>query len=171
MPNSFVTDSSVQEVVITIPGPPIPLKRPRVTKSHTYDPQAEIKEDIYWMIKSQLPHACVPTGDRFYSDSQFSLFRGPVSLDFTFFMPIPKSTSKKKKQELLLRCHTKKPDLDNLIKFYCDVSTVALFYDDSQVYNINAIKLYSDEPRTIIKATYGTENNIIKNISDPRRQA
>ena len=161
----------MQEVVITIPGPPIPLKRPRVTKSHTYDPQAEIKEDIYWMIKSQLPHACVPTGDQFYSDSQFSLFRGPVALAFTFFMPIPKSTSKKKKQELLneIPLHIKKPDLDNLIKFYCDVSTVALFYDDSQVYNINAIKLYSDEPRTIIKVTYGTENNIIKGSNNTGR--
>ena len=156
----------MKDVTITIPGTPIPLKRPRVTKSHTSDPQAEIKEDIYWMIKSQLP-----IGDRFYSDAQFSLFKGPVGLEFTFFMPIPKSTSKKKKQELLNTCHIKKPDLDNLIKFYCDVSTVALFYDDSQVYNINAIKLYSDEPRTIIKATYGTPDNIVKNIFVPRLKA
>jgi Holliday junction resolvase RusA-like endonuclease len=153
----------VKDVVITIPGVPIPLKRPRVTRDHTYDEQAEIKEDVYWTIKSLLPDK-----DKFYGSSAFSFFRGPVSLNFTFFMPIPKNTSKKKKAVLNEEAtpHIKRPDLDNLIKFYCDVCTVVLYYDDSQVYNIKASKLYSEEPRTIIKATYGTQDNIIKGIND-----
>ena len=47
---------------------------------------------------------------------------------------------------------TKKPDIDNLIKFVMDSLSGhnGFFLDDNQVYTIYAEKLYSDNPRTEI---------------------
>ena len=48
--------------------------------------------------------------------------------------------------------HTKKPDIDNLIKYVLDSLSGqnGFFLDDNQVYTIYAEKLYSDKPRTEI---------------------
>jgi len=82
----------------------------------------------------------------------------PVAMQFFFFMPISKSISKKKKLLLLSKPHIKRPDIDNLIKFYLDVS-IGLFYkDDTQVYNVSATKLYSDKPKTEVVITIGEPN-------------
>ena len=42
---------------------------------------------------------------------------GAVRLSFIFNMPIPKSYSEKKRQSLIGKYHTKRPDTSNLIKF------------------------------------------------------
>ena len=56
---------------------------------------------------------------------------------------------KDKWQEVL---HTKKPDIDNLIKYVLDSLSGhnGFFLDDNQIYTIYAEKLYSDKPRTEI---------------------
>ena len=41
--------------------------------------------------------------------------------------------------------HSKKPDIDNLIKFYMDAMTGKFYVDDSQVHKIKAMKLYGLE--------------------------
>jgi len=82
------------------------------------------------------------------------LFEGPVKIEFEFLMPIPRSLSKKKTEEIVGGPHIKRPDIDNCIKFYCDVCNGLLYKDDSQVYNISAIKRYSDEPKTVIKVAW-----------------
>ena len=63
-------------------------------------------------------------------------------------MPIPASISEKKWKAGII--HTKKPDLDNLIKFVKDCANGILWHDDSQVVTIEAAKLYSEEPETRI---------------------
>ncbi len=63
-------------------------------------------------------------------------------------MPIPASMPKKKLKADVQ--HTKKPDLDNLIKFVKDCANGVLWHDDSQVNNIQASKLYSVSPSTVI---------------------
>ncbi len=73
---------------------------------------------------------------------------GALCLDF--YMPMPKSWSKKKKKEMLDRPHESKPDLDNLVKAVLD----ALFYrkgGDSSVWLIDAMKRYSDEGKIVIR--------------------
>ena len=72
----------------------------------------------------------------------------PVDIDIKFYMPIPKSLSEKKKKELIDQPHTKKPDIDNMLKSVYDGLNKAAFADDSQVYCSSNEKLYSLNPRT-----------------------
>jgi len=60
-----------------------------------------------------------------------------------FYLPIPASYSNKKKLQLDDTLHTKKFDLDNLVKSFCD----ALYQDDSGVNYIEMSKRYSLNPR------------------------
>jgi Holliday junction resolvase RusA-like endonuclease len=76
----------------------------------------------------------------------------PLKAEIVAYFPIPKSTSKKKRQMMLegkIR-HTKKCDADNLAKSILDALNGIAFYDDSQVCELSVSKLYSDEPRAEI---------------------
>lgn len=75
-------------------------------------------------------------------------FKGPLHLEVTFFMPIPHTSSRKKVTNLLGAYHHKKPDLDNLIKYICDISNGILFDDDATISSVFAKKLYADTSRT-----------------------
>lgn len=61
----------------------------------------------------------------------------PVLVTVRFYMPRPKSLPKK------VVHHTKKPDLDKLIRAVLDGMTGILIADDSQVYAIAASKEYA----------------------------
>ena len=63
------------------------------------------------------------------------------TLDITFYIEMPKSWSKKKREAMYMKPHQSKPDLDNLVKAYCD----ALYDDDAGVYAIQCAKYWSDE--------------------------
>lgn len=69
-----------------------------------------------------------------------------VSLSLAFFLPRPKNHYGK--NGLLPRyadmVHTSTPDLDNLIKAVKDAAKGILWHDDSQVYRIEALKVYSN---------------------------
>lgn len=73
-------------------------------------------------------------------------------ISFVFHMLIPKSTSKKAQFEHstgLLK-HIKKPDCDNLIKFYADCLDTICFDGDQKMSLGFSVKLYHPEPKTII---------------------
>ena len=67
-------------------------------------------------------------------------------------MPIPKSMSRKERDiaEKGNLKHLKKPDVDNLIKLYLDVLSELVFEDDNCVSIGQAIKIYSQSPKTVI---------------------
>ncbi len=46
--------------------------------------------------------------------------------------------------------HTKRPDLDNCVKFVKDCLNGIVWWDDSQVYEVHAKKIYDENPRTYI---------------------
>jgi Holliday junction resolvase RusA-like endonuclease len=119
-------------------GKPIAWKRPkRSTKPfpHSYDSQKAIKAESALELRLQRKNQRV--------------LSGPLTLNITFFMPIPKSTSKKKRLALIGQPHIKRPDLDNLIKYTLDVAQdVHLFTDDSEIATIKAKKIYDTIPRT-----------------------
>ena len=57
-----------------------------------------------------------------------------------FYMPMPKSWSKKKKKEMAGTAHQQKPDVDNLIKALKD----SLFADDSHIWDYRITKIWSE---------------------------
>lgn len=126
---------------LLIPGPPIAKKRPRFARHGkfvvTYNSQETEEGRFLFEVKQQWKQAPI---------------EGPIELKTTFFMPIPKSASKKHCLAMMAReiQHTKKPDLDNCIKFVEDCLNQTVWVDDSQVIKIEAEKYYSDNPRTVI---------------------
>jgi len=129
---------------IIIPGKPIAKKRPRFSRRGkfvvTYSAQKEVELEVSQVIQRQAPGCPIES---------------PISIYLWFGMPIPKSTSKKQSQ--LMRggftSHAKRPDLDNLVKFYLYVMNDLVFKDDSQIFYLTAFKEYTDKPRTEIVVT------------------
>lgn len=67
-------------------------------------------------------------------------------LRMDFYVPMPKTWSKKKKAEMNRAPHQQKPDIDNYIKGLLD----AVFKDDSKVHEILARKFWSMEPAIVL---------------------
>lgn len=121
-------------MIITIPGTPIAKKRPRFAnrgKRVAVINQQETEEGLFYLVaRSQIPGD--PTGE-------------PLKVSMLFVLPRPKSHYNSKG---VLKCtapsvHSKKPDLDNLVKFALDVLNELAWNDDSQVCQITATKKYA----------------------------
>lgn len=65
----------------------------------------------------------------------------PDSPVVIFELPMPKSWSKKKRNDMRGQVHTQKPDIDNLIKALFD----AVFKDDSHIAAVFAVKRWAEE--------------------------
>lgn len=133
-------------------GDPVAWQRPqfarRGAKLHSYDGQEKLKVGCKWQLKSQF---------------RDQILTAPVSIDLTFYMPIPKSTTSIRKRQMLhgKMYHMKRPDLDNLQKFVLDCLNQIILADDAQVVEIRARKIYSDKPGTLIRILPLTEQQTI----------
>ena len=67
-------------------------------------------------------------------------------LEVKFYIPMPKSWSKKKKKTLWGHPHQQKPDIDNLAKAFMD----CLCKEDSFVYRLKVSKYWAEEGKIII---------------------
>lgn len=72
--------------------------------------------------------------------------KNPVAVYITFFMPIPNSWSKRKKKLAPSVRHTKKPDIDNMVKGLFDSLNGIIWKDDNQVVICQAEKVYHHSP-------------------------
>ena len=79
--------------------------------------------------------------------------QGPVAVELEFWLPIPRSWSKRKQGQA--RDHeilpTTKPDLDNLTKAVVDACNGLVWMDDSQIVQETARKTYGDPPRIVLR--------------------
>ena len=77
----------------------------------------------------------------------------PLRAIIRAFFPIPKSASKKKREQMrdLRILHTKKPDADNIIKAVLDALNGVAYYDDSQVAEVIISKAYAEQPKVMIE--------------------
>ncbi len=73
----------------------------------------------------------------------------PVILTVMFRMPRPKYH-----KSGIHYPHTKKPDLDNLVKSVKDAMTKSMYQDDSQIIIETVSKIYHDKPGVDIKLEY-----------------
>ena len=122
---------------LTVAGKPIAQARPRFVRRgkfvSTYNPQETEAGRFALSVMAQLPEG-------------FKRIEGPVEMNCIFDMPIPSSTSKKNREAMVRGgiMHTKKPDLDNLVKFCKDCLKNIVWVDDSQVVQLIATKRYSE---------------------------
>lgn len=123
-------------ITFDVMGVPIAKARPKFARRgkfvSTYNPQES--EEGMWLTKAM---AAMPKAP----------ITGPITLMCEFYFPIPQSWSKKKQKaaasgELY---HTKKPDLDNLVKFVKDCLNGVAWLDDAQVMAIFATKHYTKQ--------------------------
>ena len=125
---------------IIIPDCPISQIRMKFSSKggfgRIYDPREKEKTKLKSFLTSN------------YSGKKFEFPR----ISFVFHMPIPKSIPKKQlpifKSGMLK--HTKKPDVDNLIKLYLDCLDGICFDGDQKVNLGDSVKLYHPFPKTII---------------------
>lgn len=123
---------------LTIDGVPVAKGRPRLGRYGTYTPKKTQEYEEYvkmcWVAK--------------YGGIQPS--EQPLEVNIVFYMPIPKSYSKKQRAEILngrLK-PTKKPDIDNLIKSVLDALNGLVYADDSQIIKVTAVKRYAETGST-----------------------
>jgi Holliday junction resolvase RusA-like endonuclease len=128
-------------ITLSIPGKPISKARPRFARRGkfviAYSSQETEEGRFLFEVQKQWNRPPI---------------EGPLKVRCSFEMPIPKGTSKKKTKamsEEKIR-HTKKPDIDNLIKFSCDCLNGVVFKDDSQIVLLQGGKFYSEIPQTVI---------------------
>lgn len=58
-----------------------------------------------------------------------------------FYLPMPKSWSKKKKESMIGKGHQQKPDVDNLLKAVMD----AVLKEDCRIYDIHSKKFWAEK--------------------------
>ena len=109
----------------------IAQKRHRFARGFVYDPSAKDKKIAYKEIKEQF------TGEP-YTDA--------LRITFTFNIKRPKSHWNKYSLKTSAPIyHTKRPDIDNYVKFYMDCMNKVVYLDDSQVIELSAKKIYNDK--------------------------
>ena len=133
-----------KKITIVIPGKPTPLQRARSFRKGAgighYDAQKKEKKRDAILCKHQMRTQGMPAPIRglVFVEAVFCMGqarkRTPGVLDGDYFM--------------------KKPDLDNILKYYLDAFNGVLFDDDSQVVMINSKKIYSFEQRSIITVSF-----------------
>jgi Holliday junction resolvase RusA-like endonuclease len=117
---------------------PRPQKQTLFGKKKAYDPSKQQKQAIQWQIRPYAPKEPLNT---------------PLSVDITFYLPIPKGTAKLLKQQMINQTvyPTKRPDIDNLAYIVTNAMKDIVYVDDSQVVDLILRKRYSDTPKTVIK--------------------
>jgi len=111
-----------------------PIPKPRMTIGDKW--KSRPATDRYWAYKKELVLIC----------NKNSVYDLPVKIESVrFYISMPNSWTKKKKDEMRGEYHTAKPDLDNLLKGLQD----ALCREDSHIASIsNGLeKFWSDHGR------------------------
>lgn len=132
---------------IIIPGNPIPKARHKMRMNgrfpQAYDPKAADAKRVRECLRK-----IAANGPNFDLETV-------IHLDVSFYVYIPISSTKAERTRMAwgLDHPSKKPDIDNLLKFILDCANGILFKDDAQICSVNCVKRYSENPRTEINMT------------------
>lgn len=126
---------------IIIPGVPVGKGRPKFSTFNghavAYTPQKTVNYETLVKLAFQ------QSGETAF-DKETQL-----RAEINAYFPIPKSTSKKKREQMErgLILPTKKPDTDNIAKAILDALNGIAYYDDAQICELHVYKFYSSNPR------------------------
>jgi len=139
----------MNKIAVTVYGNPIAKKRPRFARRGkfvtTYNPH-ETEEGRFMINFHNAAHIEKP-------------FAGPLDIECVFFFERPASHYGTGKNKDVLKdsspspsMHTKKPDIDNLLKFVFDSLNGYAWVDDAQIKQVISSKHYTckGEARTLI---------------------
>ena len=136
----------MDSIKLTVPGPPKGKARARTVRGRggqtfSYTPDETV-------LYENLVKTCYSQNCRFS-------FQNGEALDVHIhaFYDIPKSTSKKKREQMLSGdiLPTKKPDIDNIAKCILDALNGVAYHDDTQVVLLTIRKSYSEIPRVEVE--------------------
>jgi Holliday junction resolvase RusA-like endonuclease len=120
---------------MVIPGDPTPLARPRMSQRAIYDPQKQAKLYFGLFVRREMDL------------QKLAQLYGPLHLEVTFFMQMPKVNLRRAAQ-MMGAYHYHRPDLSNLIKFVEDALSTVVYRDDSLIATVTAAKVFSSDART-----------------------
>ena len=136
----------MDSIKLTVPGPPKGKARVRTVRGRggqtfSYTPEGTV-------LYENLVKTCYSQNCRFS-------FQNGEALDVHIhaFYDIPKSTSKKKREQMLSGdiLPTKKPDIDNIAKCILDALNGVASHADTQVVLLTIRKSYSEIPRVEVE--------------------
>ena len=105
--------------------------RPRLGKYGVYDDQHSKKHADKWTFALQMRKKGI-----------LKLAKQPLRMQLISYVPFPRSWSTAKKKAFLGKPCIKTPDVDNSVKYYCDVLNKIAYEDDSHIAQLWAEKLY-----------------------------
>lgn len=126
------------QIMFTVYGDPVAKGRPRFAKRgnfvQTYTPE---KTKTYESEVAMMAKAAMGASEA---------LEGALEAFIYVTFSIPASYSKKRSEACLsgLEKHTKKPDLDNVVKSVVDGMDKIVFLNDSQITSIHATKVYGE---------------------------
>jgi len=131
----------VGSVRIVIPGEPVAKGRPRFGAG--LRPYTPAKTRQAEGIASSAARVAMAGRD---------VFAGPIRVHILAVFPVAKSWPKSRREDALNgKIHvTKKPDIDNVAKLVTDAMNGIVWIDDSQIVELEAAKVYGENPRTIV---------------------
>ena len=128
------------EVKLFIPGMPVAKQRPKFFRrgalTGTYTP----KKTVAWEnLVALISFPKRPPGGKMGL---------PIRAKLIFTLPRPKTLPKR------VIYHVKRPDLDNLEKSIWDGMNKIMFTNDSQIYQVEKMKVYGDKIGVAVELTY-----------------
>lgn len=141
----MIEAENIAQIRFSVPGNPFGKQRPKFARHgkfvQTYTPKETLQHE---KIIAQV-YEDVAKGKKFEK-------KAPLDIQITAYYPIPQSTSKKKRKEMLehkIR-PVVKPDLDNVAKLIYDALNGVAWHDDNAIVDTQIRKFYSENPRVDI---------------------
>ena len=148
-------------VEFTVYGVPQSKSRPRFVRRGNFMQTYTPKETVNYETLVKLSYQQMAGGIKLI---------GAIRAECKFYFPIPKSVSKKKHNEMLegkIRPITVSKDADNCVKSVLDALNKIAYDDDRQVVELEAYKLYSEQPRAEIKLLTLDEEDFSQYMNPP----
>jgi Holliday junction resolvase RusA-like endonuclease len=120
-----------------------PMGKPRMTQRDKWQPRKVTTK--YWKFKDDIN---ILSKEKNIDISDF--------LICDFYLPMPKSWSKKKKDLMNGKPHKQKPDVDNICKAVMD----ALLPEDSHIYKIDCEKYWGREGKIVFYTDRSRTNGL-----------
>lgn len=130
------------KISFEIVGKPFGKERPhfrRYGKPYTPDKTSNYEQTVALAYKSKYGRTKFPPD-------------AALGIDIVAFMPIPKSTPKYKRPDMIMGTVRPMvtPDWDNIGKIICDALNGIAYVDDRKICEARVRKFYGEEPKTVV---------------------